>query len=182
MTTYKDPSQTPDYAELLKMIPDLARTYNSIDIEPVAAHWRARRIAAGGKPIIPELMFEDFTKGDIDPYVCFRRRETKSVRKTRRTDQQSLERLRKLRTEMEKARNLLEMVLRREKIRKEGLVQEHAVFDKRCEIREYQRQLGIRDEEALMPVPKKKRKIPPSDTASRYAFNHLVMLWYLHCI
>lgn len=107
---------------------------------------------------MPQLQYEDVLKGEIDPYVCFRRRETKPIRKTRRTDQQSLERLRKLRTEMEMARNLLEMVLRREKIRKEGLVVEHAVFDLKCKLREYQRQLGIKEDEDLLPLSKKKRK------------------------
>lgn len=95
----------------------------------------------------------------MDPYVCFRRRETKSVRKTRRTDQQSLERLRKLRSEMEMARNLLEMVLRREKIRKESLVIEHNTFEKRSLLQEYQRILGIKEDDDLLPlIPKKKHK------------------------
>lgn len=78
------------------------------------------------------------------------------MRKTRRTDQQSLERLRKLRSEMEMARNLLEMVLRREKIRKESLVLEHNVFDKRKTLQEYQRVLGIKEDDDLLPVKKKR--------------------------
>ncbi|KAI9316178.1 enhancer of polycomb-like-domain-containing protein [Dichotomocladium elegans] len=151
---YLDASGTPDFPQVVTMIPSLAQEFK-FDLKPVITHWRARRLARGAKPIIPELLSEDL-KGESDPYVCFRRREIKPIRKTRRTDQQSLERLRKLRGEMEKARNLLEMTLRREKIRKEGLVQEHAVFNKRCDIREYQRLLGIKDEEAF--VAKKKRK------------------------
>jgi hypothetical protein len=127
-------------------------------LETVYAHWKSRRGERNGDTIFPQLRYEDKLKNEIDPYVCFRRREQKPVRKTRRTDQQSLERLRKLRTEMESARNLLEMVLRREKIRKEGLVLEHAVFEKRCKLREFQRQLGIKEDEDLMPVSKKKRK------------------------
>ena len=99
-------------------------------------------------------------KNELDPYICFRRRETKPVRKTRRTDQQSLERLRKLRSEMEMARNLLEMVLRREKIRKESLVLEHAVFDKKILLQDYQRKLGIKEDEDLIHLSsKKKRKV-----------------------
>lgn len=115
-----------------------------------------RRQQRQGKPIIPQLKFEELIKNENDPYVCFRRRETKPIRKTRRTDQQSLERLRKLRSEMEMSRNLLEMVLRREKIRKEGLVLEHTVFEKKRTLLEYQRALGIKEEDDLL-LPRKKR-------------------------
>ena len=128
-----------------------------------------RRIERKGKDIIPQLRSEDTLKGEIDPYVCFRRRETKPIRKTRRTDQQSLERLRKLRSEMEMSRNLLEMVLRREKIRKEGLVLEHTVFDKKIKLREYQRKLGIKEDEDLLPLlSKKKRKTSMESGSSGY--------------
>lgn len=140
------------------MLPSLSSWQGpEADLETIFNHWRSRRLARKGRSIIPELQLEDLVKNDVDPYVCFRRRETKSVRKTRRSDQQSLERLRKLRSEMETARNLLEMVLRREKNRKESIIQEHTIFEKRCQIRQYQRQLGIKDEEALMPVKKKSR-------------------------
>ena len=154
---WQDPTQIPRYTDLLEILPESFRAI-SFDTKPVVEHWRSRRTKRKGNAIIPHLQSEDILRNEIDPYVCFRRRETKPIRKTRRTDQQSLERLRKLRNEMEKARNLLEMVLRREKIRKESLNQEHAVFEKRCEIREYQRVLGIKEEEALMPISKKKRK------------------------
>lgn len=86
-------------------------------------------------------------RNEADPYVCFRRRESKPIRKTRRTDQQSIEKLRKLRLEMESARSLLEMVSRREKVRKESLVLEHMIFDQRCKVREYRRSLGIKDDD-----------------------------------
>lgn len=127
-------------------------------LEPIFAHWRKRKQDRHGNSIIPELKHEELSKNELDPYVCFRRRETKPVRKTRRTDQQSLERLRKLRSEMEMARNLLEMVLRREKIRKEGMVLEHTVFDKKIKLRQYQRTLGIKEEDDLLLPPKKKRR------------------------
>ncbi|KAG2216831.1 hypothetical protein INT45_005157 [Circinella minor] len=155
-----DPLSTPEPNELLKMLPDSFHSLSSSlpNIFPILEHWRSRRLAQGGKPIIPQLQYEDILKNEIDPYVCFRRRETKPVRKTRRTDQQSLERLRKLRNDMEKARNLFEMVLRREKFRKETLVQDYNVFDKKCEIRNYQKRLNIVDEEALNPISRKKRK------------------------
>ncbi|KAI8339165.1 enhancer of polycomb-like-domain-containing protein [Chlamydoabsidia padenii] len=156
-----DVSHIPEYEDFLLLVPNHSFIHTWSSAPQLYEHWKERRIKRGGKSIIPVLVYEDIIKSEIDPYVCFRRRETKPVRKTRRTDQQSLERLRKLRSEMEMARNLLEMVLRREKLRKEGLVMEHAVFEKVCRAREYQRALDIKDDEELNQIlsSKKKRKI-----------------------
>lgn len=143
----------------MEHLPEYSKIKSFSNLAVIYKYWRARRIERGGKPIIPQLKFEEALKNETDPYVCFRRRETKPIRKTRRTDQQSLERLRKLRTEMEMARNLLEMVLRREKIRKEGLILEHTVFEKKRTLYDYQRKLGIKEDDDLLPLSKKKRKI-----------------------
>jgi hypothetical protein len=135
-------------------------------------HWKERRVQNGGKPINADLRFEEGARNDADPYVCFRRRETKPVRKTRRTDQQSLEKLRKLRAEMETARNLLEMVLRREKMRKESLALEHTVFDKKCVLRDMQRQLGIKEDEDLLFSKKKRKMSTESGSGLVYKFSN----------
>ncbi|OAD02739.1 hypothetical protein MUCCIDRAFT_162357 [Mucor lusitanicus CBS 277.49] len=155
-----DPEHIPDFKNFMELVPETSflHTRATLLLEPIFGHWRKRKQERHGHAIIPELKYEELLKNEMDPYVCFRRRETKPVRKTRRTDQQSLERLRKLRSEMEMARNLLEMVLRREKIRKEGMVLEHTVFDKKCKLREYQRTLGIKEDEDLLLPSKRKRK------------------------
>ncbi|KAI7886309.1 hypothetical protein K492DRAFT_233590 [Lichtheimia hyalospora FSU 10163] len=161
-----DPSQIPSYPEVIKMLPE-SFPADHPTLESIVLHWRERRSLQNGKPIIPQLRYEESTrKGDNDPYVCFRRRDTRSTRKTRRTDQQASERLRKLRKEMEKARNLCGMVLRREKLRKEGFSQEHAVFIKRCELRGYQATLGIKEEDIFTPTYKKKRHKRGSQSGS----------------
>ncbi|KAF9912123.1 Enhancer of polycomb-like protein 1 [Lobosporangium transversale] len=113
--------------------------------------WQERRSKRGGK-------FEEVVRNEADPYLCFRRRESKPVRKTRRTDQQSIEKLRKLRMEMESARSLLEMVSKREKVRKESLVLEHTIFDQRCKVREYKRSLGIREDDEDIQKKKNRRE------------------------
>ncbi|CAO3638663.1 unnamed protein product [Mucor fragilis] len=154
-----DPSHIPDFKSFDQHIPDYSKLKSFPNLEIVYQHWRQRREERQGKSITPQLKFEEAAKNENDPYVCFRRRETKPVRKTRRTDQQSLERLRKLRSELEMARNLMEMVVRREKIRKEGLVLEHTVFEKKRTLQEYQKTLGIKEDEDLLPSLKKKRKI-----------------------
>ncbi|ORZ21162.1 enhancer of polycomb-like-domain-containing protein [Absidia repens] len=157
---YLDVSHIPEYEEFLCLVTDNSIVYSWSSAPQLYEHWKERRIKRGGKSVIPALVYEDILKHEIDPYVCFRRRETKPVRKTRRSDQQSIERLRKLRTEMEMARNLLEMVLQREKIRKEGLLLEHSVFNKLHGARQYQRALNIKDDDDLNQIllPKRKRK------------------------
>lgn len=66
------------------------------------------------------------------------------MRKTRRTDAQSTEKLARLRTDMESARKALEMVLRREKMRKTAIEMDSKVFEMRAQMKEMQRKLGIR--------------------------------------
>ncbi|CAO3692484.1 unnamed protein product [Rhizopus stolonifer] len=156
---YLDPDQTPDLNTFKEHVPEHSKLSQCTSLPAVYEHWRNRRLKRKGKSIIAQLKLEETIKNELDPYICFRRRETKPVRKTRRTDQQSLERLRKLRSEMEMARNLLEMVLRREKIRKEGLMLEHTVFDKKMVLQDFQRVLGIKEDEDLIHMTKKKRKI-----------------------
>jgi hypothetical protein len=58
-------------------------------------HWRQKRM--------PTLLVEDAdpNKMGADPYVCFRRRELRLPRKTRRSDAQCLDKLRKMRYELE---------------------------------------------------------------------------------
>ncbi|KAJ2956067.1 hypothetical protein NQZ79_g8040 [Umbelopsis isabellina] len=154
-----DPSQIPPFDELESHFKTPSLLPLQTAAKHIYEHWKERRLKNAGKPIFPILKFDETgLRSDTDPYVCFRRRETKPVRKTRRTDQQSLEKLRKLRAEMETARNLLEMVLRREKMRKESLAIEHTIFDKKCMLREMQRQLGIKEDEDLL-FSKKKRKM-----------------------
>ncbi|KAF8937254.1 enhancer of polycomb-like-domain-containing protein [Dissophora ornata] len=134
--------------------------------------WHERRTKRGGKVITPQLKFEEVVRNEADPYLCFRRRESKPIRKTRRTDQQSIEKLRKLRMEMENARSLLEMVSRRERVRKESLVLEHMIFDQRCKVREYRRNLGIKDDDDdLMHQKKKIRKIGETSATIRIPLN-----------
>ncbi|ANB11967.1 Epl1p [Sugiyamaella lignohabitans] len=121
-------------------------------------HYRERKIARGGKSVFPTLKFEDNSeKDDSDPYVCFRRREVRQVRKTRRTDMQSSERLRRLQAEMEAARELVELVVKREQLRKEALMSELNIFEHRVKVKTLKRTLGIKgDDEDLVAHKKKK--------------------------
>ena len=50
----------------------------------VYPHWKSRREDREGRTVSPYLNFDE--TNDNDPYVCFRRREVKQIRKTRKTD------------------------------------------------------------------------------------------------
>ena len=120
----------------------------------VYLHWKERRIKRMGKPITPTLKFEESEKDDSnDPYICFRRREVRQIRKTRRQDAVSSERIRRLKAEMQQARDLVSMVSSREKMRDEALKAEKNVFLMRCKVKEVKRKLAIvGGDEDLVPL------------------------------
>lgn len=84
---------------------------------------------------------------DGDPYVCFRRREVRQIRKTRGRDAQSADKLRRLRKELEDARQLVAMVRQREMARKELFSMERQIFTQRSEVKDMKRKLGIKDDD-----------------------------------
>ena len=99
-------------------------------------HWKLRRLKAGNKSLIPSLKFETGADTDDgDPYICFRRREVRQVRKTRGRDAQSAEKLKKLRRELEDARQLIALVRQRELTRREQLNIDRALFEQRSDLR-----------------------------------------------
>lgn len=154
-----DPAQTPPLSEYDSLFTGTLAPLK-IYLKSVYPHWKTRREQREGKPIVPHLVSEENDKNEGDPYVCFRRREIKSVRKTRRSDAQSLEKLRRLRTEMEQARTILERVCRRERLRKESLALEQDIFNQRVVFKDMKRKLGIKEaDEELFGTAKKKRKL-----------------------
>ncbi|KAI9796234.1 MAG: Enhancer of polycomb-like protein 1 [Candelina submexicana] len=124
----------------------------------VYEHWKSRRLQRGNKPLMLNLKFETGQDtDDADPYVCFRRREVRQVRKTRGRDAQSTEKLKKLRKELEDARQLMAMVRQREMTRRDMLAVDRQLFEQRAELKRVKRTLGIRgDDEDL--INQKRRK------------------------
>ena len=128
-------------------IPPHVRTLSKVLYE----HWKTRRSATGNRGLAPRLKFETGQENDdSDPYVCFRRRELRQIRKTRNRDAQSADKLRKLRLELETARNLLLMVKRREFLRKETLEMDRLVFEQRLAFRDTKRKLSIKGDDELL--------------------------------
>ena len=113
----------------------------------VYEHWRTRRPQDNNRPLLPSLKFETGADtDDNDAYVCFRRREVRQARKTRGRDAQVTEKLKKLRRELEDARQLLISVTQRERLIKERKQNERKVFEQRTELKKVKVQQGIKGE------------------------------------
>lgn len=130
-------------------------------------YWKQQRLKHGNRSLMPSLKFEtNLETDDSDPYVCFRRREVRQARKTRGRDAQVTEKLKKLRHELEQARELMYLVKQREYGRRDQLVNDRLIFEKRMEVKEVKRNLGIKgDDEDLInqkPAPKPKPKLDPT--------------------
>ncbi|KAH8921937.1 hypothetical protein BT69DRAFT_1335169 [Atractiella rhizophila] len=132
-------------------------------------HWRQRKIQREGKSIIPQLDFDETNENN--PYVCFRRRDVKMARKTRRSDQQNVERLQRIFKDLLSSRDLLSKVLERETLKADLIKEERRVFDSRSVFRELKRRAGEdKGDEDILVGPRtsreKKRKRPPVDESA----------------
>lgn len=117
-------------------------------------YWKERKIERDGDDIFPHLKSErNSDKDDNDPYVCFRRREVRQPRKTRRVDVQNSQKLRLLYQQLEYTKDLALRVAMRERISLKQLQNDMSIFDTRCQVKSIKRKLGISgDDEELFTV------------------------------
>lgn len=114
----------------------------------VYLHWAAQRNQSHNTPLQPVLKLEkDQQRDDQDPYVCFRRREGRVVRKTRNRDQQFAEKLKRLRREIAEGQALINMALQRETTKKDLLAADRAIFRARGEVKRNKIKLGIKTDD-----------------------------------
>ena len=147
--------------ELLQYVTDSTSNAIRLFSKIVYEHWAARRIAKDNHALPPQLKFEaGQDSDDVDPYVCFRRREIRQTRKTRHRDQLSADKLKTLRHQLENARNVLLMVKQREQARKDLLEVDKQVFEQRQAFRELKRKLKQPGDDDLL-ITQKKPKLPP---------------------
>ncbi|KAI5365139.1 putative enhancer of polycomb protein [Septoria linicola] len=138
-------------------------------VKTIYQYWE-RRKSGHSSPLMPNVKVRvlDTTSeaDDADPYVCFRRREVRQTRKTRGRDAQVVEKLKKLRLELDQARQLVQMVREREELNKQGLEITRKVFEERRKLKEVKISKNIvgekgEDEELLInqrPQPKTKSR------------------------
>lgn len=130
-------------------------------------HWKSRKESMGNGSILPSLKFETSQESDdLDPYVCFRRREVRQTRKTRARDVQSADKLKRLRRELEEGRQLIVLTREREILKGDLLRADRMIFEKRAQVKELKARLGIKgDDEDLInqkAPPKKKHSDTPA--------------------
>jgi enhancer of polycomb-like protein len=110
-------------------------------------YWVSKK---GNRPLMPTIkvrVLDTSTEADdADPYVCFRRREVRQTRKTRGRDAQVVEKLKKLRLELEQARQLVQLVVQREQLNKEDLEVCRKVFEERRKLKDVKVNKQIIDE------------------------------------
>ncbi|THV08426.1 hypothetical protein K435DRAFT_824921 [Dendrothele bispora CBS 962.96] len=141
-------------------------------------YWKERRLERGGHRIIPALNFDEEDKLN-ESYVCFRRRESKAVRKTRASQVSSSEKLARLRSELNYPLELAKSVLLREQTKLENTKQSQIVWRARARFVDSKRQnpaLGDKtDEELLLDKerPSKRQdtrsgvRIPPKEAGAQ---------------
>jgi enhancer of polycomb-like protein len=133
------------------MVPSL----NTLDSDRAMSHakaiyeyWKSRRLECGNGSIHPSLKFETHQDtDDMDPYVCFRRREARQTRKTRARDVQSADKLKRLRRELEQGRELILLSRERELLKHELMKYERGVFEQRYKVKTMRIRLGIKGED-----------------------------------
>ncbi|PKS05363.1 hypothetical protein jhhlp_008737 [Lomentospora prolificans] len=145
------------------MVPSLNSLASSQIIPHAKAiyeYWKSRRVECGNTSIHPSLKFETHPESDdMDPYVCFRRREARQTRKTRARDVQSAEKLKKLRRELEEGRQLIVLSRERELLKRELMNFERSIFEQRQRFKSMKIRLGIKgeDEDLIHQKPQKRK-------------------------
>lgn len=111
-------------------------------------YWKSRRLECGNKSIHPSLKFETHQEtDDMDPYVCFRRREARQTRKTRARDVVMADKLKQLRRQLEEGRHLIVLAREREMLKREVMKFERSVFEQRQKVKAMKNRLGIKGED-----------------------------------
>jgi enhancer of polycomb-like protein len=149
------------YDEMLHGLHELDKSKVMHHAKDIFEHWKTRRQAVSNRPLHATLKFEMHQDSDeMDPYVCFRRREVRQTRKTRARDVQSADKLKRLRKELEEGRQLVLASHSRELLKAEMLKIDRVVFEQRSQLKEHKIRLGIKtDDEDL--INQKVSKHPP---------------------
>lgn len=110
-------------------------------------YWLSKRLAKQPQPLVPCVRTEANSRvlggsgnanSDNNPYLAFRRRTEKmQTRKNRKNDEMSYEKMVKLRRDLSRALQLLDLVKRRESAKKELLKLSIQLYEKRYEANDF---------------------------------------------
>ena len=144
----------PESETMARPLTTLIDTYGS----QLYDYWKSRKIESNGGNIFPTLKFErPGEKEEIDPYVCFRRREVRHPRKTRRIDIINCQKLRNLHKELKHAKELALLIAQRENTSLKLIEREQDILDDRVKIKSLKRSLDIKDDDTNLVSHRRKR-------------------------
>ncbi|CAG8434127.1 6654_t:CDS:2, partial [Funneliformis mosseae] len=132
------------------------------EAEMIHTYWKTKRKERMSRfrkvgPLMFEIKTQEGKDEEDHPWTCFRRRELKPIRRTRRTETASFDKLRKIRKDIHSGRHIMVNVKIREKTKKQKIELDRKIFEKECTVRELRKKLGIRNETSHEP-PKRNRK------------------------
>ena len=151
-----DKSPVPTFDEMEQNIDENLSLDAQKWLKLIYPHWVLRKDSRAIMPTVKLRLLDNTSEADdADPYVCFRRREVRQTRKTRGRDAQIVEKLKKLRLELEQARTLVQFVNQREQLNKQSLETSRKVFEERGKLKKVKSERGIigekgEDEELLV--------------------------------
>ncbi|CAK5263629.1 unnamed protein product [Mycena citricolor] len=127
----------------------------------VFPHWKQRRVELDGRKIHPSINYDEFDFAN-EPYVCFRRRDPKAVRKTRAGQAvNNADKLVQLHYNFSQALAIAEAVLEREGFKQLAAIESETLWNARKPMADLFRSVpGLitkADEERLTERPKKIR-------------------------
>ncbi|CAG8505385.1 10767_t:CDS:2 [Dentiscutata erythropus] len=150
-----------DFEEIMEFFENQAKNKPHL---LVYTHWKTKRQQRMIRyktvaPLMFELKTADTKDEEDNPYVCFRRRELKPMRRTRRTETQSFDKLRRIRRDVHNGREIIVKVKSRERFKKQRIELNRKIFIKECDIKEMRKELGIQNNVSDSQQRNKNRKI-----------------------
>ncbi|PWA02124.1 hypothetical protein BB558_001753 [Smittium angustum] len=112
------------------------------DSSIVFDYWKKKRGLFNFENIMPRLVTVDPPKNS-NPYVCFRKREVKQIRKTRRADIKAVEQLQKIQLNLVCAAQILESVVNRESTKRDLLLLSKKSTEQRSLVLALRRHYGL---------------------------------------
>ncbi|KAI8323484.1 hypothetical protein GQ54DRAFT_102630 [Martensiomyces pterosporus] len=164
------PEDIPSVEYLAAHAADRDRPFTKPIVDVVFSHWKERRVEHDYKSIMPALQYEDTSKTEIDPYVCFRRREVRQGRKTRRADQRSLEQMRRIRVNLSLVTQLLDSCMEREKSKIDLVAETQAISRQRASVLRMRRRLSLTSQDfddLFVPPIQQRKRVASRDPSQR---------------
>ncbi|EJD39969.1 hypothetical protein AURDEDRAFT_187187 [Auricularia subglabra TFB-10046 SS5] len=127
--------------------------------------WTNRRIKRRGATIVPGLLMDETVDNENDPHLCFRRREAKPLRKARKQDQVTVDKMIQLQTTLNEGQKLANMIVKREERKRDSYRALRALFETRQTLVTLKRKFPefMAQDDADLLIEKERRKRPRTE-------------------